>query len=205
MAADSFFYQIDLALGPSLYLRGHLTAEEAAAGDPFILALLLGRPGEARQLLEVSLSMDSPPPLSRSPRSKVFEAFSILGRPEEAIEFSRSHLARIGKPMGNLGAFFETVDRYMRGEASAEALLGAADRDWARRRCRIHAHFLIGLERLSRSDREGAVRHFEEIELAGSYFFYSRPWTAVLLQRLREDPQWPPWIPVEEQADTVGK
>ena len=102
--------------------------------------------------------------------------------------------------MREMGAFYETVDRYVCGEASAKDLLAAAESSSTGRRHRIHARFLIGLERLSRSDRQGAVTHFEEIERAGSYLFHSRPGAAVLLKRLRDDPDWPPWILAKEDG-----
>ncbi len=107
--------------------------------------------------------------------------------------------------MGTIGAFYETVDRYVCGEVSAENLLTAAEKSETPRRHRLHARYLLGVERLSRSDRQGALKHFEEIERAGSYLFMSRPWSAVLLRRLREDPKWPPRIPVKNPAGASRK
>ena len=66
-----------------------------------------------------------------------------------------------------------------------EDLLAAAENSSTRRRHRIDVHYLLGLERLSKSDRQEAVKHFEEIERAGSYLFMSQPKAGVLLKRLR--------------------
>ncbi len=120
-------------------------------------------------------------------------------------QYSKSYLVRIGTPMGKMGAYYETVDRYVCGEASAEDLLAAAENSSTRRRHRIDAHYLLGLERLSKSDRQEAVKHFEEIERAGSYLFFSRPLAAYFLKRLRDDPTWPPWIPVKDPAGPSQK
>ena len=98
--------------------------------------------------------------------------------------------------MGELGAFYETADRYVCGKASSEELLAAAENSATRRRHRIHANYLVGLAQLSRGDRQEALKHFEEIKNAGSYLFRSRGIVVVLLARLRSDPTWPPWIPV---------
>ncbi len=179
-------------------------AGRAALGFAFLLAERKG-PSEARKAIELWLSSESPKSVTRRSRSQVFEAFSLLGEPQEAIEASKSYLKRIGKPMGEMGPFYETVDRYVCGEASAEELLASAQSSSTRRRHRIHAHFVLGMERLSRNDGQGAVKHFEEIERAGSYLFLSRPWAAVLLKRLRDDPTWPPWIPVTDPADASRK
>lgn len=61
-------------------------------------------------------------------------------------------------PMGKMGDFYETVDRFVRGETSAEDLLAAAENSSTRRRHRLHAHLLVGLEHLSRGDRQEAVK-----------------------------------------------
>ena len=68
----------------------------------------------------------------------------------------------------------------------------------------LFEHFLIGLEHLSVSDRPGAIREFENIEQAGHLVFagdFSR-WGILFLERLREDPTWPRWIPVKPAPTT---
>ena len=189
-----------------LFLHGQITAEEFARGDAVITLLLQGRSDEAKRAFETWLSREIPSQISsfRSSRSHVFTFFSMLGRPQDAIEYSKSFLARIGTPIGKIGAYYETVDRYVCGEASAEDLLAAAENS-ARRRHRLHAHYLLGVERLSKSDRQEAVKHFEEIERAGSYLFYSQPWAAHHLKHLRDDTTWPPWIPVKDPAGPSQK
>ncbi len=61
----------------------------------------------------------------------------------------------------------------------------------------ILEHFYIGLERFSVGDRPGAIREFEKIEQAGNFAFAGlwSGWGILFLERLREDPTWPPWIP----------
>ena len=188
-----------------LYLHGQITAKEVAPENAFITLLLQGRTEEANLTLETWLSGEVVPRISRASRSQVFHGFSILGRPQNAIEYSKSYLARIGTPMGKMGAYYETVDRYVCGEASTEDLLAAAENSSTRRRHRIDAHYLLGLERLSKSDRQEAVKHFEEIERAGNYVFCRRVLTPVLLKRLRDDPEWPPWIPPSDPAGASQK
>ncbi len=179
-------------------------AGRAALGFAFLLAERKG-PSEARKAIELWLSSEYPIPSTRRSRSQVFEAFSLLGQPQDATESSKSYLERVGKSIGEMGAFYETVDRYVCGEASAADLLAAAESSNTRRRHRLHARFLLGLERLSNGDRQGAMEYLEEIERAGSYLFFSRPWAAVLLKRLRDDPEWPPWILVKDSAGASRK
>ena len=93
------------ALRLLLYLHGQITAEETIPEDPVITFFLQGRPEEAKRALETWLSGEFAPPVTRSSRSMVFDAFSVLGRPQDAIEYSKSYLARIGTPMGKMGAF----------------------------------------------------------------------------------------------------
>ena len=189
-----------------LYLHGEITAEALISNTFYRYLALLddNQPEEAKRTIEAWLREEHRP-ATRGTRSHVFEAFSLLGHPRAAIKHSRSYIHSIGMPMGKMGAFYEMVDRYVCGGASAENLLAAADESSTRRRHRIHAHFLVALERLSRGDRQEAMKHFEEIEQAGSYVFHSRPWAAVLLKRLREDRKWPRWIPAKDAAAASQK
>ncbi len=68
----------------------------------------------------------------------------------------------------------------------------------------LFEHFLIGLEHLSVGDRPGAIREFEKIEQAGNFAFAGLwgSWGILFLERLREDPTWPPWIPVKPAPTT---
>ncbi len=49
-------------------------------------------------------------------------------------------------------------------------------------------------------NRAGAIELFTKVERAGSYVFSGQvlySWAPLILQRLRDDPAWPPWIPMK--------
>ncbi len=135
-------------------------------------------------------------------RSIPYEIFQFLGLPEKATNYATDFLTQIGKPPGKMGAFYEAMDDFVCGESSATSLLKAAS---ARRRYRIHARYLIGLERFSEGDRRGAIEQFEQAEQEGSFLFHDQLWVAAMLKRLRDDPEWPRWIPVKDPADASHK
>jgi tetratricopeptide (TPR) repeat protein len=123
-----------------------------------------------------------------------FQLYSFLGRPREALKSSQEWL-REAPPPFHQDDFDVAVDRYVTGQSSAEQLLAAATEHGQRMR----AHYLIGMERLSQGDRTGAMEHFAEVEQGGHYTLSGQPWAYLLLKRLREDPTWPPWIPLKEE------
>ena len=53
---------------------------------------------------------------------------------------------------------------------------------------------------LASGDRSGALEHFEAVADSGHYMTSSGTpfplWADLVLERLREDPTWPPWIPL---------
>ena len=69
---------------------------------------------------------------------------------------------------------------------------------------RMRAHHLIGLTRLAEGDRVGAMGHFAKIDRAGNRLFGNgapNPFISrapLFLERMRENPTWPPWIPLKE-------
>jgi tetratricopeptide (TPR) repeat protein len=121
--------------------------------------------------------------------------YRFLGRPADAIEFTRRRLQEVRPPF-HQERFDVAADEYVSGRMSAGALLAAA----TKRVELLKAHYLIGLERLSEGERAGAIMHFAEIERTGCYTLSSQPWAYLLLERLREDPAWPPWIPLKEDS-----
>ena len=49
------------------------------------------------------------------------------------------------------------------------------------------------------------MTYFEKVEREGSFLFFGQPWAVALLKRLRDDPEWPLWIPVKDPADASRK
>jgi len=84
---------------------------------------------------------------------------------------------------------------FVAGNLSEEEFLeNAGGKRW--RLC--YAQHLIGLMRLSQGDRQGAYEHFAKSVATGAYFYVLYPYSRTYLIRLKQDPAWPPWIPVKE-------
>ncbi len=121
----------------------------------------------------------------------------MLGQPGESTKWARDYTGRV-PIVPRLRLLAE--NRYLRGKASGDILLAEATAAGSRG---LGEHFAIGLERLSVGDRPGAIREFEKIEQAGNFAFAGGgSWGILFLERLREDPTWPPWIPVKPAPAT---
>ncbi|UCG15690.1 MAG: protein kinase, partial [Phycisphaerales bacterium] len=132
-------------------------------------------------------------------RDQQYWVYCFLGRRQDAIELTRQRFEKIRRPSTRTD--LQTAwDRYTCGELSDEALLAAVDsrRNW------INAHEIIGQTQLAEGNRAAAMKHFAEVQRAGHYVcsWYQSMWAWLQLQRLREDPTWPPWIPVRGEAQT---
>jgi tetratricopeptide (TPR) repeat protein len=129
-----------------------------------------------------------------------YAVYCFLGQPREAIRFSREYLKKAGPPSQQRESYV-AVEQYICGEISADALLAAA----SRRIDRMYAHYLVGMTSLAHGDRTEAMWNFAEVERRGNYALtgsFSCSWAHLFLKRLREDPTWPPWIPVREESTT---
>jgi tetratricopeptide (TPR) repeat protein len=125
---------------------------------------------------------------------RTLENYCLLGRPEQAFRLIQEHLGEFGPPQ-DFSAFDAAFNRYVAGRLSDEALLTAATTLNERNR----AHYIIGLRQLAVGERTTAVEHFAADTRSRAYhLWFSR--SGRLLQRLREDPEWPPWIPLREDA-----
>ncbi|MEZ6059929.1 MAG: protein kinase [Planctomycetaceae bacterium] len=137
-----------------------------------------------------AVNPDAPPDRGVS----VFGLFCYLGRPEEAIEQTKQfqRLIRTDPPTDSMSL---QVEKFTSGLIGIDELVASAET----RQDRINAHYLAGLSRLGHGDRAGAVAHFEAVGSEGfpawglDVFDLSKG-AAILLNRLREDPKWPPWI-----------
>jgi tetratricopeptide (TPR) repeat protein len=126
---------------------------------------------------------------------------SFFGRPREAVQSSREYLQNASLSRYYIQDPFNiALDRYICDEITAEDFYKMA----TKRFDRMHADFLIGLKHLSKGDRDAAKRRFTAVKDAGtiafSSWFSSERWAYAFLRRLQDDPTWPPWIPVKEDA-----
>ena len=124
-----------------------------------------------------------------------FSLFCLLGRLDEALRMTRKHRDEFGVPAAE-SPFDHAWNGYMCGDVTDDALLaaagGVADE--------YHAHYAIGLRWLSVGDRERALAHFTESERRGASILMPVG-PPILLQRMRADPTWPPWIPLAEGTE----
>ncbi len=189
--------RLDEALAGLDAMPDGLKAVPTWVRDRVFIVSELGGTGEAEATYRRWLEKNRALPTGRH---LPYEVYRFLGRPADAVEFTRRRLQEIHPPL-HQERFDIAADEYVSGQMSAEALLAAAtehgDRMWA--------HYVIGLERLSEGERAGAITHFTEIERAGSYTLARQPWAYLLLNRLREDPAWPPWIPLRKVESRKSK
>jgi hypothetical protein len=81
---------------------------------------------------------------------------------------------------------------YNCGLITADVLLKAAGRSPLKL---CEAHWEIGLWRLSTGDRAGARDHWRKCVATQDFENWAWLWARAFLNRMNEDPAWPPWIP----------
>jgi len=121
----------------------------------------------------------------------------LAGMKEEAMHASRElckHAERL--PDLNREHYLRILD-YCGGGLSEEQLLRA---EAGSRFNQCEAHFYVALNRLSERDRTGAREHFEKALATGVFRFMEYRWSRLFLKRMDQDPNWPPWIPLQEPA-----
>jgi serine/threonine protein kinase/dienelactone hydrolase len=96
-------------------------------------------------------------------------------------------------------AILSLFTKYMTGHASEAEFLEAAGKNPL---LLCPAHYVIGLNRLSDGDRAGAREHFQKVLDTKFYPHNVYPYARAFLARLKRDPEWPKWIPVQGQPDT---
>jgi hypothetical protein len=118
----------------------------------------------------------------------------LLGRELDAVQAGRRIAGEPGQVPPWYGGWYQHYAAYCCGRISADELLQAAGT------CRpklCEAHFQIGLRRLAAGDRNGARRHFQKSSDTDVYIYWDHKWARAFLQRLKDDRDWPSWIPVK--------
>jgi hypothetical protein len=87
--------------------------------------------------------------------------------------------------------YFSLLD-YNCGRKSATELIEASG---GARPLLSEAHLSIGLHCLADGDREGAREHFRQCAQTRAFIYWDYYWARAFLDRLDNDPTWPPWIP----------
>ncbi len=121
----------------------------------------------------------------------------LLGRQrkEEAIRLCKSYRQQPRFFRFGWGQFQDQLLAYTAGELSADELCRVTAPS---RRHLCYAHFFIGMDRLADGNRLAAREQFRQAVATGAYFLFVYDVSRVLLDRLKSDQSWPPWIPVQE-------
>ena len=118
----------------------------------------------------------------------------FLGRLDEAFQASRQFLAEPqGFPPVRQEAFRRALE-YCAGRKSERELVTSLQ---GQRADLVNAHLSIALTNLAEGHRADAVRQLELTQATHYYDFTPYEISGMLLSRLRLDPAWPPWIPVQ--------
>jgi tetratricopeptide (TPR) repeat protein len=121
---------------------------------------------------------------------------SLLGRNAEAQAAFRAIRERKLRNYGGRTEWLGRLLDYNAGRIDADELIAAAG---ASRLDRVEAHYFIGLARLGEGDRAGAREHFRQCADTHVLMFFEYHWARAFLNRLEQDPTWPPWLPMNPE------
>jgi tetratricopeptide (TPR) repeat protein len=120
----------------------------------------------------------------------------LLGQKEDAVKASKALLKQPGRFYTLRREPIQRCVRYNAGELSEDELIqGAKGSQWDQ----CLAHYNIAMTKLAEGDRKGAKEHFNEAikTRAWGWGEYDLSW--VFRDRLKKEPNWPPWIPKGRQ------
>jgi tetratricopeptide (TPR) repeat protein len=162
-------------------------------GDIMRVFLLAELPDRPRPTTEEYLTFARTySPTGLSARAKGV-ALLLLGRKQQAMEELRGAPAMFALSQ-DWKAFYKAMRQYDCGELSDDALLASAG---SSRLKKCTANYEIGLFRLAEGDRAAARDHFQKAARTRALWMYIWDWSQMFLDRLQDDPKWPPWIPVK--------
>jgi tetratricopeptide (TPR) repeat protein len=118
----------------------------------------------------------------------------LLGNYDEVRNASRRLLQ--SSRLARQWRWFEYVVAFHAGEITEDDLIARAE-PFSNARCM--AHYAIAMKALAFDNREKARRHFEEAAATGQVGWWSYHWSQAYLQRMKEDPTWPAWIPATKE------
>jgi tetratricopeptide (TPR) repeat protein len=152
----------------------------------FILAELPDGPARAGEQFQDAQAKES-----RFGRVTAPMILLLLGQGPEAIRASQAIRGEpAALPPWDPDWYRRYLD-YFCGALTGEELLQAAG---PCRPKRCEAHFAIGLHRLAEGDREGAKEHFRKCAATRIFIYWDYMWARAFLERLENEPGWPPWI-----------
>jgi serine/threonine protein kinase len=125
----------------------------------------------------------------REKKSSPFDSMSLMlfGKKKEATDQLKSIF-----PANQLA-------EYLAADLPEEEFLKSAGKNplWL-----CSSHIVVGLARLADGDRKGAHEHFEKAVATRFYGHMFYPYARAFLARMKRDPTWPKWIPVQGQPKT---
>jgi lipoprotein NlpI len=121
----------------------------------------------------------------------------LLGKRTDAIAASREVRKHPERLTGLRRGHYLRILDYCGGAISEEEFLKA---EIGSRWNQCNVHFYVGLDRLAQGDRAGARERFEKDLATGVFGWWEYQWSRLFLKRMDQDPNWPPWIPLQEPA-----
>jgi serine/threonine protein kinase len=118
----------------------------------------------------------------------------FLGQKDKAVVASRA-IREKGSGLAPLGTEgWKHILNYACGDLSESDYLKKNDQSkWGR----CVSHYDVALTRLADGDRVGAQEHFEEAVKPRTLFLGAGDLSRTFLARMKQDPTWPPWIPMK--------
>jgi serine/threonine protein kinase/Tfp pilus assembly protein PilF len=124
------------------------------------------------------------------------QAVQLLLEPtREAVAAARFYRHKADRfPVGER-EFFLALVRYLMGQRNAHSLLKAAVGNQTNV---SFAHYTIAMKMLGEGDRKNALEHFRSALATHQTSDWTWHMNRVFLERLQQDPTWPPWIPAKK-------
>jgi serine/threonine protein kinase len=124
------------------------------------------------------------------------KTLGLLGQKEEALEAMRSYQPGAAG-MDAMDELIKTIFDYFKNPESAteRALLKLASGSTG---ALMEAHLFIGVRQLADGNRGVARAHFQACVDVHYPFDSTYLWCRAVLTRMKNDPTWPPWIPLKQ-------
>jgi serine/threonine protein kinase len=122
----------------------------------------------------------------------------LLGKPDRARELCADSLKRGLVPRWH-GGWYVAQARYGTSDGGPTQEKALLDRAGKSRMNQCEAYFHIALHHLGRGRKVRARQHLEQVVKTRVFNYIEHGLAGVFLNRMKDDRDWPPWIPTKER------
>jgi len=125
----------------------------------------------------------------------------LAGQPQLAQDAHRGIDTAIEKLLNDRGVWYQGLLDYICGKLTADEII-ALSGDSRFSQCEMF--FPMGVVSLANGDQKQAMKHFQSGVGTRVFDFWDFEWSRMFLEKLQQDPTWPPWIPARQDADATS-